>query len=279
MLSAHSSKYRRQRALPLGASAFGAGERGACTRGRRRRLHHRARPKRSGWSANPAAGKTTTVRMILELESADRGRDRVRRRRPIDTVAPPAACARSGAALQAVFQDPRQLARARGCACRRNHRRAADRDGAREPPPCASACAEVLRDRRPARRRGHALPARVQRRPAPAHRHRAGASSPSRSCIVLDEPVSALDVSIQAQILNLLQDLQRHARADLHPHLARPRRRALRRCTRIGVMYLGKLVEVASTGELYAAPAHPTHVPCSTQCCRSTLRAARRKPP
>ena len=74
--------------------------------------------------------------------------------------------------------------------------------------------------------------------------------------LVADEPVSALDVSIQAQVLNLLADLQAehsltyvfiaHDLAVVH-HIA----------DRIGVMYLGELVEVGSSTDVYTAPRHP----------------------
>jgi oligopeptide/dipeptide ABC transporter ATP-binding protein len=75
----------------------------------------------------------------------------------------------------------------------------------------------------------------------------------------LDEPVSALDISIRAQILKLLKTLQR--RHGLTYILISHDLAAVRYLsTRIGVMYLGKLVEIAETEALYASPMHPyTH--------------------
>ncbi len=204
-----------------------------------------------GLVGESGSGKTTVAKLILRLESPTEGSVRFRGA-DVHSLRGDELKAFHGA-THIVFQDPNSSLSPR----------LRVRDIVGEP-----LLVQGVRGAELERRIAEALEM-VGLRPDVAHRYPhefsggqrqrvaiARAIAPRPALIVLDEPVSALDVSIRAQILNLLKSLQDEL--DLtYLTIAHDLAVVYQACQRTGVMYVGKLVELATSDQLYKNPLHP----------------------
>ncbi|WP_315725217.1 MULTISPECIES: oligopeptide/dipeptide ABC transporter ATP-binding protein [unclassified Bradyrhizobium] len=198
------------------------------------------------------SGKSTTGRMVLGLESPDQGSVRFDGA-PIATQGSSAWRAQR-ARMQMIFQDPLGAL----------DRRLPVADQIREPLDIHKIGTAAERDARV-----HELLQSVDLNDSHGARYPGALSGGQRQRIVLaralatrpdflvcDEPVSALDVSIQAQVVNLLIDLQ--ARLGLTMLFISHDLRVVRQISRkVAVMYLGRIVEYGDADDLFARPQHP----------------------
>ena len=205
-----------------------------------------------GLVGESGCGKTTLSRILLRLLDPDEGSLHFDGQDLLDRVARRAAGAAQehpgrlpGSLLVArLAGDGRRLDR-RGTAC---PRRRASASASSASPRCSTSSASTRASPGASRTSSAAASASASASP--------GLSPSSRKFLVADEPVSALDVSIRSQILNLLRDLQlrlgftilfvSHDLAVVE-HL----------CDRVAVMYLGEIVEVGTRDDVFHLPAHP----------------------
>jgi oligopeptide transport system ATP-binding protein len=205
-----------------------------------------------GLVGESGSGKTTTGRCILRLIEPTSGDIRFRHENVLALSRPRMRETRRH--MQIVFQDPYSSLNPRMRA----------RQIVEEP-----LIIHRLGDRASRRMRVEELfrlvgldPAHLERRPhefSGGQRQRIGlarALALNPSFLVLDEPVSALDVSVQAQVVNLLMDLQQQLKLT-YLFIAHDLRLVEHICGRVAVMYLGKIVEVGPTASLFDAPQHP----------------------
>jgi len=206
-----------------------------------------------GLVGESGCGKTTVGRTILRLIEADAGRVVVDGADVFALKAPELRALRRR--MQIVFQDPygslnpRMTVRQTLAEPLAIHRLA--NGGAEREQRIDALLDEVGLDRRLAPSYPHELSGGQRQRVGIAR-----ALSVEPKFLVLDEPVSALDVSVQAQVLNLLSDLQQRRRLT-YLFIAHDLAVVRQIADQVAVMYLGKIVERAPAAVLYAAPRHP----------------------
>jgi ABC-type oligopeptide transport system ATPase subunit len=205
-----------------------------------------------GLVGESGSGKTTTGRCILRLIEPTSGEVRFRGEDVLAFSSSRLRAARRD--MQIVFQDPYSSLNPRMRARQIVEEpliihRLGDRDARR------ARVAELF----------HLVgldPAHLERYPhefSGGQRQRIGlarALALNPSFLILDEPVSALDVSVQAQVINLLMDLQRQLRLT-YLFIAHDLRLVEHICARVAVMYLGRIVEMGTTAAIFEAPQHP----------------------
>jgi peptide/nickel transport system ATP-binding protein len=205
-----------------------------------------------GLVGESGSGKTTTGRCLLRLIEPTSGEVRFRGQDVLALSSSDLRAARRQ--MQIVFQDPYSSLNPRMRA----------REIVEEP-----LIIHRLGDRKARRERVAELfrlvgldPIHLERFPhefSGGQRQRIGlarAVALNPSFVILDEPVSALDVSVQAQVINLLMDLQRRLSLT-YLFIAHDLRLVEHICSRMAVMYLGKIVEMGTAAALFAAPQHP----------------------